>query len=303
MKPTQAADYVRALYAPAEHVALVLLDRSPARRRTEQRIFTCEKMASDGMQRWLRHMNAQKYDVFLGQNPMTGAPRALPSGGPPKLRRQKEDVLRVDRVYLDIDERGSEALGRILADADAGRMPRPRFAVSTSPDRVQVIWQTPPGALQPDRAEALMRGLVEEYGGDRAATDVSRVLRWPGFRNHKREAFPTRIAHRDDAALARPEAFAERLYAARAWTPPRPGSRARGNAPGTGPDNSKSGEDWRWTKARLRAGDDPDEIEHKLAAERSSDKKDSADYARRTVTNAMNSLRMLSRQPQRGFER
>lgn len=303
VKPREtAAAYVRALYAPDEHVALVLLDRSAQGRRPEQRIFPCEKMASPGTQGWLRHMNAGKYDVFLGQNPMTGTPRAPAAGGPPKLQRKKEDVLRVDRVYLDIDDKGDAALGKILADAADGRIPGPRYAVNTSPGRVQVIWQTPPGALDPERAEALMRGLVAEYGGDRAATDVSRVLRWPGFRNHKREGFLARVVHRDGAALARPEAFPERLYAPRAWEPPRPGERARPTGSGLGRDTSRSGQDWRWTRDRLRSGANSDDVERDLASRRSSDKKDSLDYARRTVANAMESLKMLSRQPQR-FER
>lgn len=297
-----AAAYVRALYAPEEHVAVVLLDRSPQGRHPEQRIFPCERLAAPKTQAWLRHMNAGKYDVFLGQNPMTGAPRAPAAGGPPKLQRKKEDVLRVDRVYLDIDEDGDKALGKILADADAGKIPGPRYAVNTSPGRVQAIWQTPPGALDAERAEALMRGLVAEYGGDRAATDVSRVLRWPGFRNHKRDGYLARIVHHDGSALARPGAFPERLYAARAWAPARSGERARPTGGGLGRDASRSGQDWRWTRAQLRAGGDPDDIERQLASHRSGDKKDSLDYARRTVANAMASMNMLSRQP-RSFER
>lgn len=294
-------DYLRALYHPGDHVALVLLPRGEdaAKRRTEQRVWTAERLASEKVQGWLRHMNAQRYDVFVGQNPMTGVHRAAPSGGPARLRRQKEDVLRVDRVYLDIDERGDARLQRILAEADRGDVPRPRFAVATSPDRVQVIWQLPPGALPKDRAEALMRGLAAEYGADRAATDVSRVLRLPGYRNHKRDGFYVTVAHQAET-VARPEGFPERLYELR---PGPQAARARGVPATGGRDTSRSGQDWRMVQDQLRQGKEPADIEQALARDR-QDKREPLAYARRTVANALASLeRTGPRRPQQAFER
>lgn len=296
-----SADWIRALYAPEERAAVVLIprDAGPGRDgsppKVEQRVFDASTAASPKVQAWLRHMNARRYDVFVGMQPMREKVRT----------RHKGDVARVDRVYLDIDEAGPAALERILGDARRGRIPEPRFALATSPDRCQVVWSTPPGALDPPRAESLMRGLVAEYGGDRAATDVSRVLRCPGFKNWKRDGVEVHVVHHAAAALARPEAFPAPLFAARPQAPaPRTGSYApaaagggSGGGGGRG-DRSRSGDDWRHVHAQLRAGRDPAAIAAELEQAR-QDKGNPRYYAERTVRRAIESLDRPSAGPSR----
>lgn len=280
------AEYVRKLYEPGDRVAVVAIPRDPGRGRggaepmVEQRVWPIATVASEKVQRWLRHLNAGKYDIFLGMNPMRPRTRT----------RHKEDVLAVDRVWLDIDEDGPKRLERILGDARRGRIGTPRWALETSPGRVQVVWQLGErGALAPEQAEALMRGLVQEYGGDRAAVDVSRVLRLPGFRNHKRDGHLVEVAWQS-AAVIEPGQFRAELYR-EPDLPPRSGAgRSRGPAPRSGGhDMSRSGRDWRWTMRSLRGGADPKEVELKLEHDR-QDKANPKDYARRTVRNAQASL-------------
>ena len=201
--------------------------------------------------------------------------------------RFKGDVLAVDRVWLDIDEGGPGAVDRILRDARGERIAMPRVAIETSPGRAQVVWQLERGALEPDRAEALMRGLVAEYGGDRAAVDVSRVLRWPGFRNWKRGGEPVRITWQS-RAVAEPEQFPAGLYRERGFAlrPAAAGRAARGS---DGPDGSRSGRDWRRVIAGLKRGAHPEDLKRELELER-QDKSNPRYYASLTVDRAEASL-------------
>lgn len=277
------AEYVRELYAGDERVATVLVPRGdpvPGEQpKVEQRIWPAATAGSDKVQAWLRHVNARKYDVFLGMNPIR----------PRVQSRHKRDVLEVARVYLDIDERGVEAVERILGDAKRGAVGKPRLAIESSPGRAQVIWQLERGALEPGRAEDLMRGLVREYGGDRAAVDVSRVLRWPGFRNWKRGGCEVRVTWRS-AAVAEPGQFRDELYRP-AELPPRerPAAAGRAALAGGGRDTSRSGRDWRWATRALRGGADPDEVARQLERDR-PDKANPRYYATLTVRKVRESL-------------
>ena len=103
----------------------------------------------------------------------------------------KEDILEVRRVYADLDEDGGTKLKEVLQDGFSGKIPNASYIVNTSPDRYQLIWNVKPGSFTPQQAEALMRGLAIKYGGDRAVTDVSRVLRLPGFKHRGKNTWIT----------------------------------------------------------------------------------------------------------------
>jgi len=85
---------------------------------------------------------------------------------------------------------GSEAIKRErlrLGESGYTRMsadvPAPNFVLDTSPGKYQVVWKV--GGLNQDEAESLLRGLANQFGGDPAATDATRVLRLRGFVNRK----------------------------------------------------------------------------------------------------------------------
>lgn len=125
------ADYIRALYEPGYRVATVAILREGAvghggeEPKVEQRVWPASTAAAENVRAWFRHLNARKYDVFLGMNPMR-----------PRVRsRFKRDVLEVVRVWVGIDENGPGALKRILRDARWERIGTPRFAIETSPGR------------------------------------------------------------------------------------------------------------------------------------------------------------------------
>ena len=320
MKP---AEYINDLFDENDKIALVLISRSEDGK-TQQRIWTAAKAASDPVQRWLRHSNAHGSDIYVSMNPLH----------PEARRRRKDDVAEVRRVYLDLDTDGSKKLGRVLKDGFDRKLPMPSYIVNSSKKRYQVIWNVKPDSLSIDEAEALMRGLVREYGGDPAATDVSRVLRLPGFKHRgrgdwikmsatgqeqaSREQWPRRLfqertpealeidrlreadihcTHNAQGGWDCTEVsgdeylgnFESPSQAARQLIGKSHAAERPAEVRSSGGDRSPSGRDWGQTKDRLRKGESHEEIESEIRAKR-QDKHNPADYARRTVQRAAASL-------------
>ena len=270
-------DYIRSLFEPRDRVALVAIPRAAEGASAVQKVYSAEVVAAERTQAWLRHLNANRHDLFLGVNPVR----------PGAWGRTKAAIGDVTRVYLDIDEDGEQALARILADSKVGRLPAPTHVVRSSPGRFQVLWSVPRGALDHDQAEALTKGLAIRYGADTQVIDVARVLRIPGYRNWKRGGVPCslvastgRIAQVHEFPAGLPAAGATSPVPARTWEP----------GPSAGGDNSPSGRDWAWVRGELRAERDPEALVSALAARR-RDKPKPLTYARRTVDRAVESLR------------
>ena len=175
MEEDQAVKFIERMFSHAaqDRMAILAIPRSGGK--AEQRVFTLPQATSRKVQAWLRHMNARDYDIYLCVNPVRAG-----SGG-----REKGDIDEIRRLQLDLDEEGAEGLGRVLEDVDRGALPRPAHVLRSSKDRYQILWDTVPGEWDMEGAEAVMRALAQRYGGDRAATDVARVMRMPGFRNKK----------------------------------------------------------------------------------------------------------------------
>src|SRR5262249_11688688 len=71
---------------------------------------------------------------------------------------------------------------RLLQDR---RIPRPTFLINSSIGRYQLLWRV--DHLTAAKAESINKALARDFGGDPAATDVTRVLRLAGFHNQKYE--------------------------------------------------------------------------------------------------------------------
>jgi hypothetical protein len=120
----------------------------------------------------LRAANAHGADVYLTVNTLK----------PEAKRRTKADVETVRHLYLDIDRGGPAALKKVLLDPD---MPKPHSVLESSPGKYQVLWQVE--NFSPQHAETVTRGLARKFDADVGVWDSARVLRMPGFRNHKYE--------------------------------------------------------------------------------------------------------------------
>ncbi len=97
-----------------------------------------------------------------------------------KGHRSKDNVTRVRGVHADFDGVAAEVLSAIRLRL------KPTIEVQSSgPGNCHFYWLLDQGEeMSSEWAESINRGLVE-LGADRAAIDVSRLLRLPGFRHMK----------------------------------------------------------------------------------------------------------------------
>ena len=270
----EPAPYLRALFSPDETVAILTVPRG-GQGGVEQRFPTVRQASRERYLAFLRHRNATGHDVYVSVNPID----------PTRRRREKQDVAAVRRLQLDIDDNGPASLRRLMADVQAGKIPQPAHVLESSRERYQVLWNCRPESWTPDQAETLMCRLAAKYGGDQAATDISRVMRLPGFRNKKdgREDALCTWRH-TPGEPAQPGDFHDLPEHVEAL---QGGGQARPRDPSA--PLSRSEHDWAWTRDQLRKGVDPADVEAELRRER-QDKPNPTYYARRTVQRALLSL-------------
>jgi hypothetical protein len=266
-----ASEYVRELFGPEDNAAILLRNRSTGH--TSQSIAKVETIASPDFQSWLAAQSASGSDVFVGMNPIKDGAHS----------RTKGSIKDIRHVYLDLDRKGDQALEAIRNSTD---VPPPNFVLDTSPGKHQVVWKV--SGFSQDEAESLLHNLANKFGGDLAATDSTRVLRLPGFPNHKLpEEFIVQARQESDA-----------VYTLRDFTidddsPEAPRhfgelqERRR-----TVPSNhkSQSEHDWAYAKRALARGDAPEVVIQRIADYRADGKDDPNYYARHTVMKAQADL-------------
>jgi hypothetical protein len=284
-----ARQYIQENFESRDWLAVLLRDAE--RGETIQRISTAGKISSPEFLAWLRQKNSEGFDVYLGLNTLKDHSRG----------RTKADIKEIRHLYLDLDQEGPQKLAAIRNDT---AVPPPNYVLNTSPGKYQVVWNV--RGISQQQSEALLRSLAQRFGGDPAATDSTRVFRFPGFSNQKyekdfqvtatREAPLSRVYQASDfdldiSAQGRPS----QAFAARSAEPLRDRE-----------ETSQSERDWAYAIRHLKRGDDPDQVIREMAAYRGIDRFDKADpakliapkkpspqyYAERTVTQAMTHLGM-----------
>jgi len=216
-----------------------------------QRLARAEKIAAPDCQRWLRHMNENNYEIYISMNALKEDARG----------RTKEDIGAIRHIYLDLDHGCKEALDRILTRTD---LPRPNYVLATSPEKYQVIWKVE--GFAPDQAEDLQRRLARDTGADPAATDSARVLRVPGFQNHKYDPVHVVEVASHAQQVYRPENFPQLPELEREPHQPVPGGgpmppRSEKPRPGI----SQSERDWAYARRALARGDSRETVAAAIA--------------------------------------
>src|ERR1700678_4180641 len=268
-----ASEYVRALFRPGDNAAILVRNRSTGH--TVQRIAKAETIASPSFQTWLENQNAGGSDVFVGMNPIKDG----------AYNRTKENIKNIRHVYLDLDRNGGASIEAIR---NSPSVPAPNFVLDTSPGKHQVVWKV--SGFSQDEAESLLHSLANQFGGDLAATDSTRVLRVPGFANRKHnEQFLVRAVQETD------QTYHPRDFAAYDDSPDAP-RHVEGEH---GPERripsghrSQSEADWAYAKRALTRGDNPEDVIRRIADFRADDKYSPESYARRTVTKARAELNL-----------
>lgn len=268
------SEYISELFGPSENVAILVRNRNTSI--TIQRIAKAETISSPQFQTWLAGQNVAGSDIFVGMNP-------IKDGAYSRTRDNIEDIR---HVYLDLDRNADRSLETIRTSFD---VPAPNFVLDTSPGKHQVVWKV--ADVSQEQAESLLHGLANQFDGDPAATDTTRVLRLPGFANRKLpDEFVVHARHETNAIYTLRD-FAihdDSLEQSRHGIY---GQRRNRTMP---PDHkSQSEHDWAFAKRALGRGDDPEEVIRRIADYRAEDKANPEYYARLTVSKAQREVHQL----------
>lgn len=270
MQKDTAARFLRETFQPNDRMAIVLLNKQNGA--VTQRIASAEQAASPRFQAWLRYQNSQRYEIYFTPNVLESEARG----------RTKTDIGEVRHVYLDFDENGTEKTRALVGRSD---LPKPSYVVNSSPDRWQAFWKVQ--GFGKDDAEALMRHLVRELGADPAATDCSRVMRLPGFYNHKyAHRHYVRVEHLSSDTYS-PEHFPKPPVDVRGQRSPADFSIRTAHTAGR---ISQSELDFAYAMRALLRGETAEAVTKAIAQYREGEKANEWEYAARTVRKVVEHL-------------
>ena len=183
--------FLQTAFESEDWVAIFL--KSYEKRAVAQRVGHVSWVQAERFQRWLRAMNARKFNVFVSVN-------AIASG---RRSRTRDAIGAARHVFLDVDDDGPAVLSRVAARAD---LPDPSYVLHSSPNHVHVFWRV--SGFDHVSIERLQKQLARELTTDPAATPVTQNTRLPGFFNHKRpEPHLVTIEYRNVEVRYRPEDF------------------------------------------------------------------------------------------------
>jgi hypothetical protein len=265
-----AHEFLTRSFTPGETLAVLLRGEYPVK--TQQRIVRFECAIAPGYLRWLAYENARSANIYVAANPLRFGSR----------KRTKESIDEVRHLYIDID---SDGVARLAAIRSSNAVPIPSTILSTSPGKYQVLWQVDDFRFA--EQERLLKLLAIMFGGDPACTDCNRVLRLPGFLNHKYDPAHLVTAEYPSNSVSKPGDFClddsliESLPIG-----------VRKLAPPTLDHKTNSENDWAWVFRELAAGKDAVKLTRVLA-QRRADKPNPLYYAQRTIDVASARLWLL----------
>jgi hypothetical protein len=263
-----AAKHILEHYRPDDFLAVVLIKRGPDGKTlgVSHEYATAEALSSDRRQAHFRAANASGSDVYITVNALVAGTR----------NREKGDVLAIRHLFLDIDKSGPAVLRGVL---ESRELPKPRKVLCTSPSKYQVLWRVE--GFSPDQAESVVRGMAIKYEADQSVWDCARILRMPGFRNHKiQDRFHAVSVVRSEPSIGilTPADFPV--------FPELERQIARGEGRKLEPGHSsKSERDWAMVLRKLERDEDPTAVKSWLERER-PDKPNPGKYADYTVEKA-----------------
>jgi hypothetical protein len=198
-----AGHFLQVAFERQDWVAVFL--KSYDKRNVAQRVGSVAWIQSERFQRWLRTMNARRFNVFVSVNAITPGHRS----------RTRDAIGAVRHVFLDADDDGPAVLSLIDARRD---LPRPNYVLHSSPNHIHVFWRVE--GFDAAMVERLQKQLARELATDPAATPVTQNTRLPGFFNHKRaQPHLVTVEYRDLSARYGPADF-PRTKDPPPWNPP-----------------------------------------------------------------------------------
>lgn len=255
-----AKDFLARCFAPSETIALLLRTQTPSS--VKQRIILVQQALEPRYLAWLAHENSIGANIYVAANPLR----------PGSRKRTKESIASIRHLYLDIDEDGD---ARLAAIRTSNAVPTPTATLSTSPQKYQILWRV--SGFDFTKQEQSLKLLASAFGGDPACTDRNRVLRLPGFLNHKYDpAYRVTVEYPSDSVW-NPDDFHLQI------APPESGHFSASTSDRRpARKHSASESDWAWVSRELSLGRDAVKLTRQLASRR-ADKPNPFYYAQRTV--------------------
>jgi hypothetical protein len=239
-----APEFIRRYFQPEDRLCVSMIYHKT--KEVKQELRTAQQVAGDAYQSHLRAANAGGASVYVAINPVK----------PDATGRTKEEIAEIRHVYLDIDGGGKAALDKVLASPD---IPKPHFVMESSPDKFQALWRVQ--EFDREAAERIVRGMAREFGADPNVFDSARILRIPGFRNHKYELphYVKEIPGERADRIYTPADFPR--YQDRDMPPPQFGSKPTERGPGQSVQSEK---DFAYAMRQLEKGADPEVIRRNI---------------------------------------
>lgn len=183
--------FLRTVFEPTDWVAVFLKCYETSA--VAQRVGPISWVQTERFQRWLRAMNARRYNVFVSVN-------AIAIG---RRTRTRDAIGAIRHVFLDADHDGAAVLSRVEARQD---LPNPNYVLHSSPNHIHLFWRV--RGFHNRLVERLQKQLASELQTDAAATPVTQNTRLPGFFNYKRDLpHLVTIEYRNLEAIYHPEDF------------------------------------------------------------------------------------------------
>lgn len=261
-----SSDFIRENFNTNDRLAAVVLNKKT--HEVIQRLASADSMAAPDFQSWLRYKNNEGFEVYLSLNALHDSAEG----------RTKAEIAAIRHIFLDFDDDGTAAVERLEKRDD---MPTPSYISNTSPNRWQAIWKVE--GFDIEQAEILQKALARQTSADIAAADCARVLRLPGFYNHK-------YAERYWVGFQK---LSEEIYSSERFRRVAADQLAVHTAysqrPRTG-TLTQSEKDWAFARRSLARGDKPQDVAGAIATYRRYDKANPQYYAELTVRKASESL-------------
>jgi hypothetical protein len=148
------------------------------------------------------------------------------------------------------------------------------------------VWKV--SGFSQDEAESLLQSLANQFNGDLAATDSTRVLRLPGFANRKLPEEFIVQARQESSVVYTLRDFT--IHEESPETPRHLSHEQEGKRTVSSDHKSQSEHDWAYAKRALARGDNPEEVIRRISDFRAEDKPSPEYYARHTVVKAQTEL-------------
>lgn len=169
--PTVAADFIRAHYEPGDYLCFAFQQvNGDGKGKWTQAFRTFEDALLPGTLAAFQKSNEAGHNVYIAMN----------SYQPGVQKRTEENIAAIRNVWCELDADGRQNLEKIFSSTT---VPDPTTVNESSPEKFHAIWKV--NDMPIAEAKALLRAICTEFGGDSNAIDAARVLRLPGFKNHK----------------------------------------------------------------------------------------------------------------------